>query len=128
MVVAHGANSVDVRAVGGANAYVLRGEDLEVPFGRFEGGLEYLVGQEGEAGALVSRGHDYHVARNLFFPPRAILRDAGSAVIEADAALCEAEDVAAEPLGFFVTDLLEDVGVYHGRSREKAVGCGCQIG
>ena len=38
--------------------------------------------------------------------------------------LGEAEDVAAQPLGMSLADLVEDVGIHHRRAGEQALGRG----
>ena len=121
--VADGADGVDVRAVDRADARVLRWEALDVPARRAVGRGEDFVGEEGEGGLLVAGCHDDGVAGDEFLVAGAAFGDAGLAVVEGDAGGGDVLDVATEPGGAAGADLVEDLGVDHGRFGEEALGC-----
>ena len=49
-------------------------------------------------------------------------------MVEFNAVLSEANDIAAKPFGFLLTDLVEDVGVDHRRLGEQAFGLWSEVG
>ena len=113
MVVADRADGVDVSAIIRADVHVCGREDLQVPTGRLVVLLEAVVGEEGEAWALVAGCHDAHVALDVHGFARPAFGHALRAVVEHDAGFGEVLDVAAQPVGFAGSDLVEHGVVYH---------------
>ena len=54
----------------------------------------------------------------------ATFRNTLSTTIHAYAVFGESEDISAEPLGFVLSDLMEDVGVHHGGFGEETAASG----
>lgn len=98
-----------------------RNLQLTVPFRRLVGRLEALVWEEGEAWTLVAGSEDDHVALDFFFTSWSLFGHALRAVVEEDAVLGEADDVAAEPFCSVRPDLVKNIGVYHGCLGEEAL-------
>lgn len=121
MPVADRADSVDVRAVRGADARVLRWECLKIPVGRPVGSFEGFARQEGKGGAVETGCEDDNVGINVDCLAWAAFWNALGALVEAEAVLGEGEDVATEPLGVTRADQIEDVRVDHGRSLKDAL-------
>jgi len=84
--------------------------------------LEALVWQKKEAWALVACSEDDHVALDFFFTTWSAFGHALRAVVEEDAVLGKANNVAAEPFCSVRTNLVEDVGVHHGCLGEETFG------
>lgn len=130
VVVADGADGVDIRAVVGTDVHVARREDLQVPRRRLVVLLEAVVRQEAQARPLVARRHDAQVALDVLLLAGAAFRDALRAVLEHDAGLGEMQDVAAEPVGAAGAHGVEDAGIYHGGFGEDAFAAarrGCEV-
>lgn len=106
MEVSNRANSVDIRAVVGADALMLRRETLQVPVRRHVRLLETFLRQEVQTGSLVTSRHDDDCAIFERLTARPVLGHALSAVVEADAILFDLHNVTAEPFSSAVADLV----------------------
>lgn len=84
--------------------------------------MEALVWQKREAWALVACSEDDHVALDFFFTTWSAFGHALRALVEEDAVLGKANNVAAEPFCSVRTNLVEDVGVHHGCLGEETFG------
>lgn len=120
MPVAHCANRGDVGAVDGGEARVRGREGLEVPVGRAVRLDKAVVGQERKTGPLEARGEHDDVRVDKLLVAGPALGHALRAVVDVHAALVDALDVAADPLGLAVAQLLHNVRVDHGGVGEEA--------
>lgn len=121
MPVTHSADGRDVGAVDGRQRRVRRRESLQVPVRGAVGCLEAVVRQEGQARAFEAGSENDNVCVDNFVLAGTAFGNTGLATVDVNAVLREALNVAADPVGLAVAELLHNVRVDHGGVGEEAL-------
>lgn len=101
------------------STHLLGRKHLQIPVGRGIGVLKNLLREKIKTGTLEAGRHDDHVALDFLLAPRPAFGHAFRAAVEPNAVFGDADNIATQPFGVALADLVEDIRVDHRRPSKQ---------